>query len=56
MALQKLHYGIDQVGEEYRENKNQNDPPSAINCDTGCRQQHSRQQNVDCTSLRDCHS
>jgi len=55
MALQKLHYGIDEVGEEYGKNKHQNDPPSAIDCDADCRQQRSRQQNVDGTSLRECH-
>jgi PAS domain S-box-containing protein len=55
MALQTLHCGIDEVGEEYGKNKHQDDPPSAIACDADCRQQRSRQQNVDGTSVRECH-
>ena len=47
MSLQNLHYGIEDVAEEYGKNKDQDDPPSAIHADGGCRQQHSRQQNVD---------
>ena len=56
MALQKLHYGIEEVGEEYGKDKDQDDPPSAIDADGDRRQQRSRQQNVDGMSLGECHA
>jgi hypothetical protein len=55
MSLQKLHHGIEEIAEEYGKNKDQDDPPSAIDADGDCRQKRSRQQNVDGTSLGECH-
>jgi hypothetical protein len=56
MSLQNLHYGIEEVAEEYGKNKDQDDPPSVVHADGGYRQQRSRQQNVDGTSLGECHA
>jgi hypothetical protein len=55
VAPQNLHYGIEKVGEQHGKQKHQNDPPSAVDGDADCRQQSSRQQNVDGTSFGECH-